>query len=88
MMEQVEALPEVVAGVEAGLPGLAAPAADASWLLPAAPKECGPAAASAELRSCEEEACSSVTQTQTKVILKEVFNLQYARHHSLVSIQL
>lgn len=64
-MEQVEALPEVVAGLEAGLPGLAAPAVAvaASWLLPAAPKESGPAAASAEWRSCEEETKSSVTQS-------------------------
>lgn len=50
-VEQVEALPEVVAEVEAGLPGPAAPAA--SWLLPAAPRKSGPAAASAEMRSCE-----------------------------------
>lgn len=49
MVEQVEALPEV----EAGLPGSAAPAA--SWLLPAAPVESGPAAASAGMRSCEAE---------------------------------
>lgn len=46
MVEQVGALPEVAAEVEAGLPGLAAPAA-ASWMLPAAPTESGPAAASA-----------------------------------------
>lgn len=51
-MELVEALPEVAVGLVAGLPGLAAPAAlVASWLLPAAPKESGPAAASAEWRS-------------------------------------
>lgn len=48
-VEQVEALPEV----EAGRPGSAAPAA--SWLLPAAPVESGPAAASAGMRSCEAE---------------------------------
>lgn len=30
MVQQVEALPEVVAEVEAGLPGSAAPAADAA----------------------------------------------------------
>lgn len=53
MGEQVEVLPEEVAEVEAGLPG--SPAAAASWLLPAAPTESGPAAASAETRSCEEE---------------------------------
>lgn len=50
------ALPEV----EAGLPGSAAPlpaaAAVASRLLPAAPIESGPAAASAGTRSCEGEA--------------------------------
>lgn len=69
-MELVEALPEVAVGLVAGLPGLAAPAAlVASWLLPAAPKESGPAAASAEWRSCEEETYSSVTQSQTEVIL-------------------
>lgn len=64
--EQVEALPEAVAEVEAGLPGsavpvLAAAAAAASWLLPVAPIESGPAAASAGTRSCEKEAWSSVT---------------------------
>lgn len=52
MEEQVEELPEAVAEVEAGLPGSVAPAAAAaSWLLPAAPTESGPAAASAETRS-------------------------------------
>lgn len=62
MVEQVEALPEVVAEVEVGLPGLAAAAAAAaSWLLPAAPIESGPAAASAGTRSCEKEPRSSVT---------------------------
>lgn len=45
MEEQVEELPEAVAEVEAGLPGSVAPAAAASWLLPAAPTESGPAAA-------------------------------------------
>lgn len=54
-MEKAEELPEVVAEVEVGLPGSAGPAA-ASWLLPAAPIESGPAAASAGKRSCEAEA--------------------------------
>lgn len=52
MEEQVEILPEVAAEVEVGLPDSAAPAAAAaSWLLPAAPTESGPAAASAVPRS-------------------------------------
>lgn len=56
MAEQVEVLREVVAEVEVGLPGSAAPAAAAaSWLLPAAPTVSGLAAASAGTRSCEEE---------------------------------
>lgn len=55
---EVEALPEAVAEVEAGLPG--SPAAAASWLLPAAPIESGPAAASAGTRSCGAEAWRSV----------------------------
>lgn len=42
--EQVEALPEEVVEVEAGLPGFAVPVV-ASWLLPAAPRESDPAAA-------------------------------------------
>lgn len=51
MEEQVEELPEAVAEVEVGLPGSVAPAAAvASWLLPAAPTESDPAAASAETR--------------------------------------
>lgn len=54
MEEQVEILPEVAAEVEVGFPDSAAPAA-ASWLLPAAPTESGPAAASAVPRSCEEQ---------------------------------
>lgn len=60
MVEQVAAIPEVLAGVEAGLPGSAVPAAVANWLLPAVPTESGPAAASTGTRSCEEEAQSSV----------------------------
>lgn len=56
MEEQVEILPEVAAEVEVGFPDSAAPAAAAaSWLLPAAPTESGPAAASAVPRSCEEQ---------------------------------
>lgn len=51
MTGQVEALPEMVAEVEVGLPGSAVPAAAASWLLPVAPIESDPAAASAETRS-------------------------------------
>lgn len=50
-MEQVGALPRVVAEVEAGLPG--------SRLLPAVPVEPGPAAASAGTRSCKTEAPST-----------------------------
>lgn len=57
-VEKMEALPEVVAEVEVGLPGSAVPAA-ASWLLPAAPTESGLAAASAGTRSCEAEGRSS-----------------------------
>ena len=54
-VEQVKVFPEAVAGVEVGRPGFPAPAAAAaSWLLPAAPTESGPAAASAGPRSCEE----------------------------------
>lgn len=45
MVEQVEAVPEVVVEVEAALLG--------SLLLPAAPVESGPAAASAGTHSCE-----------------------------------
>lgn len=52
MAEQVEALPEVAAEVEAGLLGSgAAPAAAASWRLPAVPIESGPVAASAGTHS-------------------------------------
>lgn len=67
-VEQVEALPKVVAEVEAGLPGPAAPAADAaaSWLLPAAPTKSGPAAASAEMRSWEKETQLSATVIRNK----------------------
>lgn len=57
--EQVEALPQAAAEVEAGFPGFAAPAAADSWPLPAAPTESGPAAASAVPRSCEEQPESS-----------------------------
>lgn len=63
MVEQVEALPEV----EAGLPGSAAPAA--SWLLPAAPVESGPAAASAGMRSCEAETRRHHQPSDGKTIL-------------------
>lgn len=53
--EQVGVLPEAVAEVEVGCPGSVAPVAAAavvaSWPLPAAPTESGPAAASAERRS-------------------------------------
>lgn len=61
----MEALPEVgVAAVrEAGLPGLVAPVAVANWLLPAVPKESGPAAASAGPRSCGEHPQLLVTVT-------------------------
>lgn len=58
MEEQVEILPEVAAEVEVGLPDSAAPAAAAaSWLLPAAPTESGPAAASAVPRSLSGNVC-------------------------------
>lgn len=63
-VEQVEALPEVVAEVEAGLPGSPAVAAAASWLLPAAPIESGPAAASAGTRSCEQKHGGQLSHTK------------------------
>lgn len=52
MAEQAEALPQVAAEVEVGLPG--------SQLLRAVPVEPGPAAVSAGARSCGTEA-SSIT---------------------------
>lgn len=73
MVEQVEALPEELAGVKVGLPGCAAPApaaAAASWLLPAAPTESAPAAASAGTRSCREEDSRHILQfSQSSFIL-------------------
>lgn len=76
-MERVEALPGVDAAVavsEEGLPGLdAAPAAAANLLLPAAPKEFGPAAASAGPRSCEgEDPRASVTVITYKIYVTAI----------------
>jgi len=80
MVVRVEVLPEEVAEVEEELPGFDAPAA-ASWLLPAAPTESGPAAASAGTHSCEVSDRDQNIQSTNQSLLNCIFSLSIVGGH-------